>query len=175
MGGTFIAVVILLLVLVPNFQVVLITLSCVTFTVINVAGFSHFMGLTIETVTSIILILSLGLAVDYAAHIAITFVCIKSGTRQEKAQITMEAMAAAVWNGGFSTFLAFVLVAGSKSYVFATFFKMFAMVVLFGLYHGLIFLPVALSLIGPQSTKKRNSVTGATNLGFDNNQVVTSL
>ena len=31
---------------------------------------------------------------------------------------------------------------------------MFALVLLFGLFHGLIFLPVLLSLIGPQNSKK---------------------
>ena len=69
MGYTFLTIIILLFVLVPNFQVVLMTICCVAFTVVNVVGFAHFMGLTIETVTSIITILSLGLAVDYCAHI----------------------------------------------------------------------------------------------------------
>ena len=81
----------------------------------------------------------------------------------------------AVFNGGFSTFLAFILLAFSDSYVFLTFLKvclyisvnflnvwihitqlysllqMFGMVVSFGLFHGLLFLPVILSLIGPSS------------------------
>merc|ERR1712154_35881 len=58
-------------------------------------------------------------------------------------------MAPAVFNGGFSTFLAFILLAGSSSFIFQTFFKVFFSVVLFGLYHGLVFLPVLLSYIGP--------------------------
>ena len=52
---------------------------------------------------------------------------------------------------------------------------MFALVLLFGLFHGLIFLPVLLSLIGPQSSKKANKATddidGArhtTSNGYDN-------
>ena len=124
MGYTFLTIIVLLFVLVPNFQVVLMTICCVAFTVVNVVGFAHFMGLTIETVTSIITILSLGLAVDYCAHIAITYVCLAGDQgRQEKAKLTLKAMGSAVWNGGFSTFLAFVVVSGSKSYVFSTFFK----------------------------------------------------
>ena len=59
----------------------------------------------------------------------------------------------AVFNGGFSTFLAFVLLAGSKSHVFMTFFKVFLLVVVFGLFNGLFVLPVVLSLIGPTSYK----------------------
>ena len=57
----------------------------------------------------------------------------------------------AVFNGGFSTFLAFVLLAGSKSHVFMVFFKVFLLVVVFGLFNGLFVLPVVLSLIGPAS------------------------
>merc|ERR1712029_1187851 len=55
------------------------------------------------------------------------------------------------------TFLAFVLLAGSKSHVFITFFKVFFLVVLFGLYNGLFVVPVVLSMIGPAaySTESR--------------------
>ena len=53
-------------------------------------------------------------------------------------------------NGGLSTFLAFILLAGSKSYVFSTFFKVFFLVVTFGLFQGLIVLPVILSVCGPK-------------------------
>ena len=58
-------------------------------------------------------------------------------------------MGAPVLNGGFSTLVAFILLAGSESYVFSTFFSIFLLVIIFGLYHGLILLPVLLSLIGP--------------------------
>ena len=58
-------------------------------------------------------------------------------------------MGTSVFNGGFSTFLAVVVLAISKSYVFRVFFKMFFGISLFGLAHGLILLPVALALIGP--------------------------
>ena len=56
-------------------------------------------------------------------------------------------MGPAVFNGGFSTFLAFALLMSSKSFVFVTFFKIFFLVVGFGLYHGLVFLPVVLRYI----------------------------
>ena len=55
----------------------------------------------------------------------------------------------AVFNGGFSAFLAFILLANSKSHVFSTFFKVFFLVIVFGLFNGLLLLPVMLSLVGP--------------------------
>lgn len=39
----------------------------------------------------------------------------------------------------------------SDVYVFVTFFKIFVLVVFFGLFNGLVFLPVLLSLIGPDA------------------------
>lgn len=41
----------------------------------------------------------------------------------ERVKKTMYGMGAAVFYGGFSTFLAFILLAASQSYIFRTFFK----------------------------------------------------
>jgi Niemann-Pick C1 protein len=43
-------------------------------------GFMHFWGLTIDVVSSIIVIISIGLCVDYSAHIAHTFLTMKGKT-----------------------------------------------------------------------------------------------
>ena len=59
---------------------------------------------------------------DYSAHIAHAFMSTQ-GTRDERVKHALADIGPAVFNGGFSTFLAFVLLAGSKSHVFATFFK----------------------------------------------------
>merc|ERR1711962_323709 len=45
--------------------------------------------------------------------------------------------------------LAILLLVNSKSYVFITFFKVFFLVIVMGLFHGLILLPIVLSLAGP--------------------------
>jgi hypothetical protein len=58
-------------------------------------------------------------------------------------------MGPAVLNGGLSTILAFILLSTSDTYIFLSFFKIFFLICLFGLYHGLIVLPVVLSLVGP--------------------------
>lgn len=58
-------------------------------------------------------------------------------------------MGPAVWNGGFSTYIAVGLLVFSNSYPTLTFFKVFFCVVFYGLFHGLCYLPVLLSLVGP--------------------------
>ena len=89
---------------------------------ICVNGTMHFWGLTIDTVSCINLVLAIGLCVDYAAHVAHTFMT-KTGTRNERAAATISAIGPAVFHGGFSTFLAFIFLANSDSHVFLTFFK----------------------------------------------------
>jgi len=71
------------------------------------------------------------------------------GNRLEKTLRSIETIGPAVFNGGLTTFLALTLCGGSTSHTFITFFKVFVLTVIFGLYHGLVLLPVLLSLFGP--------------------------
>jgi len=141
-----------------NFGASLQVLGCVVLTLVNVGGFIHFWGLTIDTVSCTNVIISIGLCVDYSAHIAHAFMSTE-GTKDERVKAALADIGPAVFNGGFSTFLAFILLAGSRSHVFATFFKVFFLVVLFGLYNGLFVLPVALSFIGPKAYRSEESET----------------
>lgn len=109
----------------------------------------HFWGIVIDTAAAVLLSVALGLAVDYSAHIAHAFMTTPGKTRNERVKKTIVEIGPAVFNGGFSTFLAFAILMFSNSYVFKIFFKIFFLVVVFGLYYGLVCLPVILSLIGP--------------------------
>ena len=133
-----------------NFRGAVIIIFCVLLTLVDVGGFLHFWGITIDTVSCNNLVIAIGLCVDYSVHITHWFLY-ESGTRNERMRATVQNIGPAVFNGGFSTFLAFILLAGSRSHVFSSFFKIFFLVVTFGLFHGLIFLPVVLSLLGPSS------------------------
>ncbi|XP_071143132.1 patched domain-containing protein 3-like isoform X1 [Mytilus edulis] len=143
-----VCVFIICLVLIANIWTSLMVFSCVALTFVNVGGFMHFWGLTIDVVTCVQLILAIGLAVDYSAHIGHCFMTFQGG-RNERVKATLVEIGGPVISGGFSTFLAFVLLAVSKSYVFTTFFKVLFLVVIFGLFHGLVYLPVLLSMVGP--------------------------
>ena len=48
---------------------------------------------------------------------------LQEGSRNVKAKRALAEMGAAVFNGGFSTFLAFVMLSTSRSYVYKTFFE----------------------------------------------------
>jgi uncharacterized membrane protein YdfJ with MMPL/SSD domain len=64
---------------------------------------------------------------------------------------TLADIGAAVLNGATSTFLAVAVLLGSSSYVFKTLSTQFALTVGLGVIHGLVLLPVMLSLLGPRA------------------------
>lgn len=79
----------------------------------------HYWDLTFNTVVVIQVVIAIGLAVDYSAHIAHTYLIIEppeGTTRKEqrlyKAWKALSKMGSSVFHGGFSTFLA-IIVLGS--------------------------------------------------------------
>lgn len=130
---------------------------CVLLTLLNVCGFMHFWGLTIDIASCIGLELGIGLSVDYAAHVAHAFVHAASETgcqdRTTRAHVAVRYIGAAVAYGAGSTLLALSMMAFSESYVFHAFLRIFILVIAFGLWHGLFLLPVILSTIGPRSLR----------------------
>nr|XP_039273601.1 patched domain-containing protein 3-like [Styela clava] len=148
LGITLLCVFVMVLPMIASLQMSFWVVICVVFTIIDVAGSMYFTGLTIETSTIITLLLSVGLAVDYAAHVAHKFLTLR-GTKRMRVRVTLGQIGPAVFNGGFSTFLALVLLSGSNTYSYKVFFTVFVCVVGYGLWNGLIFLPCILGLVGP--------------------------
>ncbi|XP_052274727.1 patched domain-containing protein 3-like isoform X2 [Dreissena polymorpha] len=142
------------LILIANLWTSVLVFLCVVFTVIDVAGTMQFWDISIDTASSVLLILCVGLAVDYSAHVGHTFMT-HIGSKNERTMKTLVHIGPAVFSGGFSTFLAFLLLFNSISYGFTLFFRIFTSVVIFGLFHGLVFLPVILSIVGPEPYDRR--------------------
>ena len=92
--------------------------------------------------------LAVGLSVDYAAHIGHHYM-VSSGTRRERVRKSLSEMGAPVFNGACSTFLAVAFLSISQSYVFKAMFKQFFLTIIFGVIHGLVFLPIMLVYFGP--------------------------
>ncbi len=139
------------LVLLANLWASVLVMLCVVLTLVDVLGFMYFWGLTIDTVSSINVIISVGLCVDYSVHIAHAFLHEEADSRLKRSVATMRSIGPAVLNGGVSTFIAMSLLAASDSHVFVSFFKVFFLVIVYGLFHGLVFLPLVLRFIGPKA------------------------
>lgn len=76
-GLSMLCVFVTMLLLLADIWASILVMVCVLMTLIDVMGYMHFWGLTIDVVSSIIIIISIGLCVDYAAHIAHAFLTSK--------------------------------------------------------------------------------------------------
>ena len=135
--------------LLVNPKAVLVVCLCLCLIIINIIGYMYFWDLNFDSVTIIMLIIALGLSVDYAAHIGRAYLETR-GSPDERLKACLNNMGAAVFNGAFSTFLAVAVLGGSQSYVFITFFRQLFLCITLGLSHGLILLPVLMSLVNPK-------------------------
>mmetsp|Transcript_64421 Transcript_64421/g.114570 ORF Transcript_64421/g.114570 Transcript_64421/m.114570 type:complete len:1047 (-) Transcript_64421:166-3306(-) len=143
--GAVIIVIVAALVPVPRIAVWVI--FCIILSVVETLGYMYFWGVTISGVSTIYILICVGLAVDYAAHIAHMFKE-SSGSSRERAIAAVERIGPCTFNAVFSTFLAVIVVGFSDSYVFRIFFQVLFLVVILAGAHGLWLLPVILSLVG---------------------------
>eukprot|EP00931_Biecheleriopsis_adriatica_P092828 TRINITY_DN665_c0_g2_i1.p1 TRINITY_DN665_c0_g2~~TRINITY_DN665_c0_g2_i1.p1 ORF type:complete len:1054 (+),score=221.71 TRINITY_DN665_c0_g2_i1:66-3227(+) len=143
--GAVIAVLVFALVPAPRISIWVVI--CICLSIVDVLGFMHFWGVTISGVSTIYILICVGLAVDYAAHIAHMFKD-SAGSPRERAINALERIGPCTLNAVVSTFLAVVVVGFSSSYVFRVFFKVLFLVVVIAGAHGLWLLPAVLSLVG---------------------------
>ena len=149
-GLAILAVGIIVLITVANIVAALLITFNVAFCIIEILGAMFALGLVIDSVSVINIVLAVGLSIDYSAHIGHCFM-VKGGTNLDaRATESLADIGASVLNGALSTFLAVAVLLFSKSYVFRTLAIQFALTVGLGVLHGLVLLPVLLSLFGPK-------------------------
>lgn len=96
------------------------------------------------------LVTSLGFGVEFCNHIGMNFLR-QRGTRNERAMKAMNAMGSSVVTGiTLTKFLGVMILAFAPSTLFKLYyFRMYMFIIVLGVFNGLFFLPMILSLIGP--------------------------
>ncbi|OUC44547.1 patched family protein [Trichinella nativa] len=113
---------------------------------IGVVGLMTVWGINLDTVSMITIIMSIGFSVDFSAHIAHAFVVSDCKSSTERAKRAVSRMAWPVIQGGVSTILGVVVLSNLDSYMVLAFFKTVLLVIMLGMLHAIVFLPVLLSL-----------------------------
>eukprot|EP00803_Ostreobium_quekettii_P005975 evm.model.scf_1009.2 EVM.evm.TU.scf_1009.2 scf_1009:10842-19479(+) len=118
-------------------------------------GSMWYADLTFNILTSNNIVMAVGIAIDYSVHVGHSFLVV-DGSRRERAQKALYHIGGEVFSGALTTYLAVCALAFAKHYIFRAFFKMLTVIILGGVWHGLVLLPVVLALVGPPSYGSRS-------------------
>jgi len=143
------AVTVVTLIFIPHWTSTLFVAPIMSMLCIDLLGFLQLCGIPINGVCYIAIVMSIGLMVDFLLHILLRFYESKELTRTKKVKDVVSTMGTSVLIGGISTFLGVIPLAIASSDIFSTLFYTFLGLVTLGCAHGLILLPVLLSLLGP--------------------------
>eukprot|EP00173_Palmaria_palmata_P005275 Plantae.Rhodophyta-Palmaria_palmata.ctg902.p1 GENE.Plantae.Rhodophyta-Palmaria_palmata.ctg902~~Plantae.Rhodophyta-Palmaria_palmata.ctg902.p1 ORF type:complete len:329 (+),score=49.88 Plantae.Rhodophyta-Palmaria_palmata.ctg902:187-1173(+) len=149
LGLSIAAVGIVTVVLLGNPLVALLCMLVVGLVLICVVGSMHWSGFNLNSVSVISLAVAVGLSCDQIVHIARAFLE-QVGTRRERSIKALEELGPPVFQAGFSTFLAIMMLSIASSYIFKSLFWGFFFLILLSVSHGLVLMPILLSMIGPR-------------------------
>lgn len=101
----------------------------------------------LDGVALINLVMCIGFSVDFSAHICYHFITHRTESGgSEPIRTSLYALGWPIVQGATSTIIGVFGLAFAPSYIFITFFKMILLVIVLGALHGLILLPVLLTL-----------------------------
>uniref|UniRef100_A0A183BPQ6 SSD domain-containing protein n=1 Tax=Globodera pallida TaxID=36090 RepID=A0A183BPQ6_GLOPA len=117
---------------------------------IGVIGFLSLWSVKLDPISMITLILAIGFSVEFSAHVTYGFV---SGAEQltprERCVDTLEKLAWPMVHGSMSTILGVLVLAFIDSYMVRVFFKTVFLVLVIGVFHALVLLPILLNVTVP--------------------------
>uniref|UniRef100_A0A914CE73 Patched family protein n=1 Tax=Acrobeloides nanus TaxID=290746 RepID=A0A914CE73_9BILA len=117
---------------------------------LGVIGFLALWSVKLDPISMITLILSIGFSIEFSAHVTYGFVSNENNlTPYERCIDAMEKLAWPVVHGSLSTILGVMVLAFINSYMVLVFFKTVFLVIVFGVFHALVLLPIVLHDTAP--------------------------
>lgn len=124
---------------------------------IGVVGYMSLWNVNLDAISMINLILCIGFSVDYSAHITYAYISSEHKDRNMRMRNALHSLGLPIAQGSVSTLIGIVVLNAAPSYIFTVFFKTVFLVILFAAIHGLLLLPVLLSLTDGWCSGKKSS------------------
>jgi len=141
---------IVLLIATRNIVVASCAIACITSIVSSVMAFMFCLGWKLGVLEALVLVMVIGLSVDYVVHMADAYLEAPAEDRLERTKFMLVRMGLAVVNGGVTTIGA----AGFMCACYITFFLKFGIVILATVFQSLVtalfFFSAMMALFGPQ-------------------------
>lgn len=151
LGLTMLAVMICAMIVLLSVKLCFWIFLCVLITMVNAGGVMYMWGVTLSVTTALAMQFSIGFSVDYASHVAQTFRMTSGTSRHDRALKSILHIGPAVFYGGFTTYMSVSMLSWSALYSYIQFSRVILLFIFFGLFTGLVLLPVVLSLVGPDA------------------------
>ncbi|CAJ0937600.1 unnamed protein product, partial [Mesorhabditis belari] len=144
-----VCMVIISLLFIPNPLCTLwITIAIITID-IGVIGLLSLWYVKLDPISMVTIIMSIGFSIEFSAHITHGFMNGVNLTPKERVIDSMERLAWPVVHGSLSTILGVTVLAFINSYMVLVFFKTIFLVLIIGVFHALVLLPIVLEVTHP--------------------------
>jgi len=145
------------LLLIPNFGCAVLIVCAIVSIDLGVMGYMVWWGVNLDSISMIGLVMSVGFSIDLSSHVSYAYVAAE-GTKKERAITACATLGWPVFQGAFASILGTLVLGTVDAYIIKTFFKTMVLVIVFGLAHGILFMPVALITLLPDKQQVDNCI-----------------